>query len=99
VRLTAIQGAGSLVFPFEYSDTIFHSRFNQLLWLAGLPGGRKNQTQRIRRSHLTYWAVGGGDPTARAQHSSAGVTSKHYLDATLMPHENPEDRLPRLRLG
>lgn len=96
--IESIRSDSPHVFPWDRCDAIFHKRFNRLLKLAGLPPGGKNQTQRIRRSHLTYWQAGGGDATARAQHSSSGLTWKHYLDKTLLPRDKPADRLPPLKL-
>lgn len=83
-----------LLFPWDRSDSRFYAKFNELLILSGLQPGRKNQTQRIRRSHLTYWMMSGGNATDRAQHSSPGVTRKHYIDATMLPLDDPSTRLP-----
>lgn len=71
-------------------------RINKLLKLAGLPPGRRNQTQRIRRSHLSYWQASGGDAAARANHSSPSVTWKHYLDRSMLPQDDVEKRIPRI---
>lgn len=85
-----------LVWPWPRSESLFFKSFNALLDSAGLPPGRRNQTQRIRRSHLTYWHAGGGDATERAGHSSSSVTWRHYLDRSLLPHDDPDERLPRV---
>lgn len=84
------------LFPWPSSIATFYNHYRRLLKIAGLPHDRKCKPQRMRRSHLTHWAAGGGDPTARAQHSSAGLTTRFYLDETQLPAPSPSDFLPEL---
>lgn len=94
--LQRLPRTSQLVFHFDRSEATFYLRINKLLKLAGLPPGRRNQTQRIRRSHLSYWQASGGDAAARANHSSPDVTWKHYLDRSILPQDDVEKRIPRI---
>lgn len=87
----------SLIFPWPLTLASFYNHYSRLLKRAGLPAGRKCKPQRMRRTHLTYWAIGGGDPTARAQHTSRAITDRFYLDQSLMPQPDPTVILPPLR--
>lgn len=87
------------IFPWTLHLCSFYNHYSRLLRLAGLPTDRKCKPHRMRKTHLTYWAIGGGDPTARAQHSSAGLTTKFYLDESLMIAPSPQDHLPNLSDG
>lgn len=82
------------LFPWPLADATFYLHYGKLLRAAGLPADRKSKAQRMRRTHLTYWAIGGGDPTSRAKHTSSSVTERYYLDETLLPAEDPTQRLP-----
>lgn len=97
---TALRGIAlpsrDLVFPFALSTQTFYNHYSRLLSAACLPDGRKCKPQRMRRSHLTYWAMAGKDATARAQHSSAAITARHYIDETLMPQLDPSTVLPSI---
>lgn len=82
------------LFPWPMSDASFFLHYGKLLKRAGLPHDRKSKAQRMRRTHLTYWAIGGGDPAARAKHTSRDVTERYYLDETMLPADDPLLRLP-----
>jgi integrase len=84
------------LFPWPLCDSSFYLHYGRLLEAAGLPSNRKSKAQRMRRTHLTYWAIGGGNPTARAKHTSSQVTDRYYLDETLLPAEDPLERLPSI---
>lgn len=85
-----------LLFPWPLSDASFYLHYGRLLLLAGLPNNRKSKAQRMRRTHLTYWCIGGGDPTMRAKHVSRATTDMFYLDETMLPQPHPDDYLPPL---
>jgi hypothetical protein len=85
-----------LVWPWPMSPSAYYLHFSKLLKLSGLPDGRKNKGQRIRRTHLTFWQKGGGDATQRAQHTSVGITQRFYLDDTLLDHHDPYRFIPRI---
>ncbi len=80
--------------PSSPPFSAYHEAFNQLLRSAGLPTGRRNQLQKIRRTSLTFWVAGGGDATAKATHSDPATTQRHYIDRSLLPMERPEEILP-----
>lgn len=85
-----------LVFPWPFCEATRYNVFRRILRRAGLPATRKDLSQRLRRTHLTYWAIGGGDPAARAQHSSRALTEKFYLDETKLEAIDPKTYLPVL---
>lgn len=84
------------IFPWSLSDSSFYLHYGKLLVAAGLPCDRKSKSQRMRRTHLTFWSIGGGDPTARAKHTSRAVTETYYLDESMLPQPDPEQVLPHL---
>lgn len=86
----------SEIFPWPLSDSSFFLHYRRLLVTAGMEANRKNQSQRMRRTHLTYWLVGGQDPSARAKHASRSTTEKHYIDESLLEHVSPDEVLPEL---
>lgn len=84
-----------LIFPCSKTRTVFYRHFKEIVQRAGLPYvPRHDAPQKMRRTHLTFWAIGGEDATKRAKHSSPHVTAKHYLDESLMPQRNPGEVLP-----
>lgn len=93
---TIRQPVRRLVFQWPMSHHSFYHHYTRLLERAGLPTDRKCKPQRMRRSHLTYWAVAGLDASARAQHSSPAITQRHYLDETLLPQVDPSTVLPSI---
>lgn len=85
-----------LIFPWPLSRASFWNHYSKLLIRARLPATRKDKPQRMRRSHLTWWAVGGGDPTTRAKHASSETTRRHYIDERLIEQPDPSQVLPSL---
>lgn len=63
--------------------SLYHIRWNELLERAGLPRGRYNQTQKLRRTFATLVHVSGGDATAAMGHGSRATTLKSYLDPSV----------------
>jgi integrase len=72
----------------------FHRAYNAILALAGLPTGRRNGLQRIRRTVATLLKKAGGDPTHFLQHSDARVTERSYLDESRLDIPGPVELLP-----
>ena len=85
-----------LIFPWHLSRASFWNHYTRLLIRAKLPATRKDKPQKMRRSHLTWWMVGGGDPTSRAKHSSAETTRRHYIDERLVTQIDPATILPAI---
>lgn len=84
------------IFPWLLSDASFYLHYGKLLEAAELPNNGKCKSQRMRRTHLTYWAIGGKDASARAKHTSRDVTERFYLDETMLPQQDPGEVLPPL---
>lgn len=85
-----------MIFPWNLSRASFWNHYGRLLLRAKLPATRKDKPQKMRRSHLTWWLVGGGDPTSRAKHASAETTRRHYIDERLVAQIDPAEILPAI---
>ena len=81
------------IFMWPLSESMRYYWVRKILKLAGLPHGRRDQLQRIRRTSLTMFHNLGGDATRQAGHSTDAVTRKHYLDPSQQVHA--ADVLPR----
>lgn len=84
------------MFTWNRCEGTFFNHQKRLNRLAGLPTTGKHLTQRMRRTHLTLWHIAGQDATKRAQHSSPSVTTRHYLDESLLPQLDPSEVLPQI---
>jgi integrase len=74
-------------------------RYNRLRWIfqaAGLPSGRRDLIQKIRRTTATVMFENGGDPTRQLGHASDSMTRAHYLDPSHA--QQACDVLPRPRI-
>lgn len=85
-----------MIFPWPLSKASFWNHYGRLLIRAKLPATRKDKPQKMRRTHLTWWMVGGGDPTSRAKHASAETTRRHYIDERLVKQIDPSEILPQI---
>lgn len=85
-----------LIFPWPLSRASFWNHYTRLLIRGRLPSTRKDKPQKMRRTHLTWWLVGGGDPTSRAKHASAETTRRHYIDERLVKQLDPSEILPSI---
>jgi integrase len=86
--LDAGGGDGLHIFgqPRHYS-TFYQTWWPGLLKRAGLPRGRREGPQKLRRSFASHIAAAGGDPSFALGHSSQAITRRHYLDPTICGHE------------
>ncbi len=86
-----------LVFPWQCHLVTFYHHWDRLLKLAGLPTGRRNKTQRLRRTCGTWAEIVGGQGAGQRilGHSTPSVTADHYLDRTQLPESNLPARFPR----
>ena len=75
-----------LIFPWPFHGAYFYAHVKRILNAAGLPNGRREQCQKIRRTTLSLMHARGGDATMQAGHSSSDVTRKSYLDTTGAKH-------------
>lgn len=78
-----------LIFPAAKHSGSFYHRWKRLLKKAGLPTGRSEGPQKLRRSYATWIAAAGGDATAALMHSSPAITHKSYLDRSIL--EKPQN--------
>lgn len=94
VKAARFGGPGSPIFG---SGTVsnFYYKYDRLVQLAGLPGGRLNGPHKLRRSFASYVKKLGVDPTAALGHSSDAVTRRSYLDPTIC-EASPNEQLFRL---
>lgn len=81
--LIPLSGPSPLIFPWPKSDCLFWLHYSRLLRLAGLPVGRGNKLQRVRRSHATWLKAAGGDATRSLMHDDPSTTNKHYIDPAI----------------
>lgn len=81
-----LQPARKLVFPDDRHQVAFYKDWDRLLRWAGLPGGRWNKTQRIRRTAATHAeSIASGAGQSLLGHSSQEMTTQHYLDPSQLP--------------
>ena len=101
VALERLRAAGLdpvTVFPDSRHWTRYYQEFKELLARAGLPAGRRNKTQRLRRTSGTLAELVGG-PGAGSKHlghSNPAITARHYLDRTQLPGNDFARRFPRV---
>ncbi len=72
----------------------FHRHYRAILTLAGLPTGRRNGLQRIRRTVATLLEAAGGSATDFLQHTDRRTTARHYLDESRLEIPGPVELLP-----
>jgi integrase len=81
------------IFPWPFSVPYRYRRLKAIFAAAGLPNGRRDLMQRIRRTTLTLMHNAGGDATLQAGHSDPRITLQHYIDPSGRPQA--ADILPR----
>ncbi len=88
------------VFPFAGHLVTFYHHYDCVLKAAGLPTGRTNKAQRMRRTHATWLAHEAGQTAAQESlgHSSLRLTQRHYLDARYVRPLDAARLLPRPKL-
>jgi integrase len=75
----------ALMFPDGRNPGSFFHDWDRLLAWAGLPGGRMNKTQKLRRSAATMAELQrAGAGQAMMGHASPNTTREHYLDQSLL---------------
>jgi integrase len=74
-----------LMFPDHRNFVSFYKDWDRLLRWAGLPGGRMNKTQKLRRSAATAAEIQrAGAGQTMMGHVSPNTTREHYLDQSLL---------------
>ncbi len=82
------------IFYTVMCSATWYSQIRKTLKRAGLPFGRRDQLQRIRRTTATLMHRAGGDATMQLGHSSDAITRRHYLDTSA--DLQAVDLIPRL---
>ena len=82
-----------LIFEFPWDIGTFYRRYTRLLKDAGLPSGRENKPQKMRRSFASHLEAAGGNATDALMHSSRTLTNKSYLDLRVVKREAPNKLL------
>lgn len=73
-----------LIFALPWTVHTFYDRYTRILRRAGLPTGRRNKPQKMRRSFASHLEAHGGNATEALQHSSRRVTEVSYLDSRVV---------------
>ena len=86
-----------LLFPWPYKRRQIWREFGKILKVAGLPGGRRNQFHKLRRTSATHLAAVAGIEAAEQHlgHSTHGLARSTYIDPRFMPSVKAADVLPR----
>lgn len=89
--------AEQFMFPWPGCRRVKYLRIKAIFKTAGLPCGRRDLLQRIRRTTATLMHNAGGDACQQLGHSSDAITRAHYLD----PRDSKQaaDILPRPTLA
>ncbi len=75
--------------PYPYKETQpIRKRLRRVLKAEGLPHGRRDLLQKLRRTTATIAHHEGQDATELLGHSARWVTQKYYIDADLGPPMN-----------
>lgn len=96
VRLERLSRPDNRLFPWPYRREELWRRFREILKVAGLPNGRRDQFHRIRRTSYTMVAVALGKDAASGHAAHRRDMSAHYLDQSFVARPNPLDALPRI---
>lgn len=90
------------LFVWPHSMSHFWRTYRRLVQAAGLPWRPyKTGTYRLKRTCLTYcWAVDPAIAQRQADHASAEITRRHYVDPRLVHSQAKQaaDVLPTLRI-
>ncbi len=92
-----VEPTRGLFFPWDRDRTTYDRHYDRILKAAGLPGGNRNKTHKMRRTTATWTCQLGGIEAAQQSmgHTSVGMTTKHYIDRTFLPASNYASRFPR----
>ena len=86
-----------LIFPWPYHRRQIWRAYKKILKTADLPGGRRNQFHKLRRTSATHLAAVAGVEAAEQHldHRTHGLAVKSYIDPRFMPSIKAADVLPR----
>ncbi|MCH7688632.1 MAG: hypothetical protein IH899_18445, partial [Planctomycetes bacterium] len=86
-----------LLFPWPFKRRQIWREFGIILKAADLPGGRRNQFHKLRRTSATHLAAAVGIEAAERHlgHVTPGLARSAYIDPRYLPTIKPTDHLPR----
>lgn len=97
-RVPKVEGVTTLIqYPYRFTNPLA-KRLRRALVVAGLPSGRKDLFQKLRRTTLTRAKSAGMDPTEVAGHSAKWVTDTFYVDADESKPIDVASQIPRPKL-
>lgn len=79
--------------PWPYDMGTFYNRYTKLLKDAGLPSGRRNKPQKIRRSCASFIEAAGGSAQEFLMHESRATTVASYIDPLVCRTESQNVKL------
>ena len=87
-----------LVFASDLNPTTYGRQWDVILRPAGLPGGRRCKTHKLRRTSGFWVAQLGGIPAAQEHlgHTNIAMTVHHYIDKTQLPETDWTARFPQM---
>lgn len=91
---TPLPNENILLYTYK-TATPLRNRIKEAWGLAGLPHGRRELFQKVRRTTINLGLRAGIDPSQIAGHSSRAVTRKHYLVADMAPPMDIAAHIPR----
>ena len=94
--MRALDPAAELIFATPFTPHTFYHRYERILKRAGLPSGRRNKPQKMRRTFASYIEANGGDATEALQHTARRVTTEHYIDPRIVVRPPPNLLLPEV---
>lgn len=98
-RITGLIGHRTTgpIFDWDGGASTLYWHVKRIRAAAGLDAARREAFHQIRRSALSHFAAAGGDPVEMADHSSAKITRRWYLDPRLCDRgARPCDILPAI---
>jgi integrase len=101
--LAGLSGPGEYIFPWPARQGqgrrkergekgcvgTFYKHYDALLRLAGLPTGRYNKLQKVRRSHATWKEIMGGSAARSLMHDDPSTAQRFYIDPSLFDNDEP----------
>ena len=78
-----------LIFELPGCLGTFYNHYTRLLKDAGLPHGRRDKPQKMRRSFASHLEAAGGNATEALGHSARSVTKDSYIDERIVKPDSP----------
>jgi len=83
--------------PWPFSRRAFTDRWLRIVEAAGLPTGRREGPQKMRRTSASWCeAAAPGAGKRQLGHRTPGLAEKNYIDRTIAPAMRAADLLPRI---